>query len=122
MLNLSRFKPALNLNRFLVDLRRGLNSLNSDTGNLYIFKVSSRLYSLIITIDQGVFEPILEFPVFTVLSLQLIKVYLNQFLKFPVFTVLSLQLIKVYLNQFLEFTVVYTVLSLQLIKVYLNQF
>ena len=27
----SRYKPALNWNRFLVDLRRGSNSLNSDT-------------------------------------------------------------------------------------------
>ena len=32
--NVSRFKPALNRNRFLGGLRRGvLNSLNSDTGS-----------------------------------------------------------------------------------------
>ena len=31
VLNFSRFKPALNWNLFLGDLRRGLNSLNSDT-------------------------------------------------------------------------------------------
>ena len=29
--NLSKFKPALDWNRFLGELRRGLNSLNSDT-------------------------------------------------------------------------------------------
>ena len=29
--NVSRFKPALNLNRFLADLRLGSNSLNSDS-------------------------------------------------------------------------------------------
>ena len=32
VLNFSRFKPALNWNRFLGDLRRGIDSLNSDTG------------------------------------------------------------------------------------------
>ena len=32
--NVSRFKSALNWNRFLADLRRGSNSLNSDTDNL----------------------------------------------------------------------------------------
>ena len=31
VLQFSRFKPAFNWNRFLWDLRRGLNSLNSDT-------------------------------------------------------------------------------------------
>ena len=31
-INFSRFKSALHWNRFLWDLRRGLNSLNSDTG------------------------------------------------------------------------------------------
>ena len=31
VINFSRFKPALNWNRFLGDLRRGLISLNSDT-------------------------------------------------------------------------------------------
>ena len=31
VIHFSRFKPALSLNRFLVDLRRGLNSLNSNT-------------------------------------------------------------------------------------------
>ena len=30
--NFSRFRPAPNLNRFLADLSRGSNSLNSDTG------------------------------------------------------------------------------------------
>ena len=30
--NFSRLKPALNRNRFLADLSRGSNSLNSDTG------------------------------------------------------------------------------------------
>ena len=30
--NVSRFKPALNLNRVLADLNRGLNSLNSISG------------------------------------------------------------------------------------------
>ena len=30
VLTFSRFKPTHNLNRFLADLRRGLNSLNSD--------------------------------------------------------------------------------------------
>ena len=30
-LSFFRFKPAFNWNRFLGDLRRGLNSLNSDT-------------------------------------------------------------------------------------------
>ena len=36
----SRFMPALNWNRFLADLRRGSNSLNSDTGrkNMRIIK------------------------------------------------------------------------------------
>ena len=34
--NFSRFKPALNRNRFLRDLRRGLNSLNSDTDYFYL--------------------------------------------------------------------------------------
>ena len=29
--NVSRFKPALNLNRILADLKRGSNSLNSDS-------------------------------------------------------------------------------------------
>ena len=32
--NVSRFKPALNLNRVLADLSRVLNSLNSATGRL----------------------------------------------------------------------------------------
>ena len=32
--NVSRFKPALNWNRFLADLRRGSNSLNSDSVSL----------------------------------------------------------------------------------------
>ena len=32
--NFSRFKPALNWNRFLTDLSRGSNSLNSDTVSL----------------------------------------------------------------------------------------
>ena len=36
VLNFSRFKPALNRNRFLGDLRSDLNSLNSDTGYLGI--------------------------------------------------------------------------------------
>ena len=31
VLNFSRFKPALNWNRFLEGLRRGSNSLNSDS-------------------------------------------------------------------------------------------
>ena len=30
LFNISKFKPALNWNRFLADLRRGSNSLNSD--------------------------------------------------------------------------------------------
>ena len=34
VLNFSRFKPALNWNRFLADLSRGSNSLNSDTGDV----------------------------------------------------------------------------------------
>ena len=40
--NFSRFKPALNWNRFLWDFRRGLNSLNSDTGliNNNIFAIT----------------------------------------------------------------------------------
>ena len=32
--NVSRFKPALNLNRVLADLNRGSNSLNSISGKL----------------------------------------------------------------------------------------
>ena len=32
--NVSRFKPALSWNRFLADLRRGSNSLNSDSVSL----------------------------------------------------------------------------------------
>ena len=32
--NFSRFKPALNLTRFLGDLRRSLNLLNSNTGSI----------------------------------------------------------------------------------------
>ena len=32
MSNVSRFKPALNLNRVLADLNRGSNSLNSISG------------------------------------------------------------------------------------------
>ena len=32
--NVSRFKPALNLNRVLADLNRGLNSLNSISGDI----------------------------------------------------------------------------------------
>ena len=34
VLNVSCFKPVLNRNRFLADLRRGSNSLNSDSGKL----------------------------------------------------------------------------------------
>ena len=34
VLNVSKFKPALNWNRFLSDLRRGSNLLNSDSGYL----------------------------------------------------------------------------------------
>ena len=34
VLNFSRFKPVLNWNRFLAELRRGLNSLNSDSGGI----------------------------------------------------------------------------------------
>ena len=37
VLNFSRFKPALNWNRFLTDLSRGSNSLNSDTVKLSFF-------------------------------------------------------------------------------------
>ena len=33
VLNVSRFKPALNLNRVLADLNRGSNSLNSISGD-----------------------------------------------------------------------------------------
>ena len=33
--NVSRFNPALNLNRVLADLNRGSNSLNSISGELY---------------------------------------------------------------------------------------
>ena len=33
--NVSRFKPALNLNRVLADLNRGSNSLNSISGGAY---------------------------------------------------------------------------------------
>ena len=33
VLHFLRFKPALNLNRFQADMRRGSNSLNSDTGS-----------------------------------------------------------------------------------------
>ena len=40
--NVSRFKPALNWNRFLTDLRRGSNSLNSDTD--YNFQAKIRFY------------------------------------------------------------------------------
>ena len=32
VINFSKFKPALNSNRFLENLSRGSNSLNSDTG------------------------------------------------------------------------------------------
>jgi len=37
--NVSRFKPALNLNRVLADLNRGSNSLNSISGKLLPTKV-----------------------------------------------------------------------------------
>ena len=40
--NFSRFKPALNLNRFFADLSHGSNSLNLDTGN-FNFVTFSRL-------------------------------------------------------------------------------
>ena len=40
--NVKRFKPALNLNRVLADLNRGLNSLNSISGplNMYVYLVN----------------------------------------------------------------------------------
>ena len=46
VLNFSRFKPALNWNRFLWDFRRGLNSLNSDTGLIVFTSDLPRLVSL----------------------------------------------------------------------------
>ena len=36
--NVSRFKPALNLNRVLADLNRGSNSLNSISGRVSYLK------------------------------------------------------------------------------------
>ena len=36
LFNVSRFKPRLNWNRFLADLRRGSNSLNSGTDNIFL--------------------------------------------------------------------------------------
>ena len=38
--NVSRFKPALNLNRVLADLNRGSNSLNSISGHSVLSKLS----------------------------------------------------------------------------------
>ena len=45
VLNFSRFKPALNWNRFLGNLRRGLNLLNSGTGifSIYCQKIGNNL-------------------------------------------------------------------------------
>ena len=40
----SRFRPAPNWNRFLADLRRGLNSLNSDSGgSIILVSIKSKL-------------------------------------------------------------------------------
>ena len=56
--NISRFKPALNWNRFLADLRRALNSLNSDPDSLktpvhlkYCSNFAAAMYIYIQTID-----------------------------------------------------------------------
>ena len=38
--NFSRFKPAPNWNRFLADLSRVLNSLNSDTGSFVNLQIN----------------------------------------------------------------------------------
>ena len=37
--NVSRFKPALNLNRVLADLNRGSNSLNSISAEILLFSI-----------------------------------------------------------------------------------
>jgi len=50
--NVTRFKPALNLNRVLADLNPGSNSLNSISGNL----INLLLISLKVEATQLEFE------------------------------------------------------------------
>ena len=52
VLNVLRFKPALNLNRILRDLRRGLNSLNSDTDYLLLPR-HTNIFSTLMWWDKG---------------------------------------------------------------------
>ena len=59
VLNFSRFKPAINRNRFWGDLRRGLNSLNSDTG-----LINNNIFA--ITINDTKAQYIDKFVIYTV--------------------------------------------------------
>ena len=55
----SRFKPAFNCNRFLADLSRGSNSLNSDSDHLGLQAISMEInYFLpMFWIDEMIFVP-----------------------------------------------------------------
>ena len=56
--NVSRFKPSLNWNRLLADLRRGLYSLNSDSGNFWIDGSEFNPFNRIKHVTSARFNPI----------------------------------------------------------------